>query len=67
MHQAYLAGCVGETYCVLFEQPRKGLYSGHAPNYMEVLAEGEDLHNQLKNVRITGTDGTALLGEIVEG
>ena len=27
----------------------------------------EDLHNQLKNVRITGTDGTALLGEIVEG
>lgn len=67
MHQVYLAGCVGETYCVLFEQPRKGLYSGHAPNYMEVLAEGEDLHNQLKNVRITGTDGTALLGEIVEG
>ena len=67
MHQAYLAGCVGETYCVLFEQPRKGLYSGHAPNYMEVLVEGEDLHNQLKNVRITGTDGTALLGEIVEG
>ena len=67
MHRAYLAGCVGETYCVLFEQPRKGLYSGHAPNYMEVLAEGEDLHNQLKNVRITGTDGTALLGEIVEG
>ena len=66
MHRAYLEGCVGETYCVLFEQPRKGLYSGHAPNYMEVLTAGENLHNQLRNVRITGTDGTALLGEILE-
>ena len=39
----------------------------HAPNYMEVLVEGEDLHNVVKNVRITGVDGEALLGEIMEG
>ena len=64
MHRAYLDGCVGKTYPVLFEQPRDGKFSGHAPNYMEVLAEGEGLHNQVKNVRITGTDGRVLFGEL---
>ena len=64
MHRAYLDGCVGKTYPVLFEQPRDGKFSGHAPNYMEVLAEGEDLHNQVKPVRITGTDGQVLFGEL---
>ena len=64
MHRMYLEGCVGRTYPVLFEQPRDGKFSGHAPNYMEVLAEGEGLHNQVKNVRITGTDGRVLFGEL---
>ena len=66
MHWAYLDGCVGKTYPVLFEQPRDGKFFGHAPNYMEVLAEGEDLHNQVKPVRITGTDGQVLFGELEE-
>ena len=64
MHRAYLDGCVGKTYPVLFEQSRDGKFSGHAPNYIEVLAEGEDLHNQVKPVRITGTDGQVLFGEL---
>ena len=64
MHRAYLDGCVGKTYPVLFEQPRDGKFSGHAPNYMEVLAEGEGLHNQVKPVRITGTDGQLLFGQL---
>ena len=64
MHRAYLDGCVGKTYPVLFEQPRDGKFSGHAPNYMEVLVEGTNLHNQVKNVRITGTDGQVLFGEL---
>ena len=66
LHQAYLAACVGAVYPVLFEQPRDGKYSGHAPNYMEVLAEGTDLHNEIRNVKITGTDGESLLGEVLE-
>ena len=49
---------------MLFEQSRNGKFSGHAPNYVEVLAEGTDLHNQVKNVRITGTDGQVLFGEL---
>ena len=64
MHRAYLDGCVGKTYPVLFEQPRDGRFFGHAPNYMEVLAEGENLHNVVKNVRVTATDGDVLFGEI---
>ena len=66
MHRSYLEGCVGRTYPVLFEQPKNGKFSGHAPNYMEVLADGTDLHNQVRNVKVTGTDGASLLGELLE-
>ena len=66
LHRKYLADCVGAVYPVLFEQPRDGRYVGHAPNYMEVLAEGADLHNQIRNVKITGSDGESLLGELLE-
>ena len=66
MHRNYLASCVGRTYPVLFEQPKNGKFFGHAPNYVEVLVDGAELHNVLKNVRITGLDGDALLGEIVD-
>ena len=33
---------------------------------MEVFADGENLHNQVRNVRITGTDGQVLFGTIEE-
>lgn len=65
LHEQYLQSCVGQVYPVLFEQPgREGEYTGHAPNYMEVTAPGEDLHNCLCPVRITGVKGTILKGEI---
>ena len=66
MRRAYLEQCVGKTYPVLFEQPKDGRFFGHAPNYMEVLVEGEGLHNQVKNVRITAVEGDRLLGVMVE-
>ena len=65
LHRAYLEECVGRTYPVLFEQPAAGRYGGHAPNYMEVAVPGgENLHNQVLPVRITGTDGEILWGEL---
>lgn len=65
LHRAYLEECVGRTYPVLFEQPVAGRYGGHAPNYMEVAVSGsEDLHNRVLPVRITGTDGEILWGEL---
>ena len=66
MRSSYLRGCVGRTYAVLFEQPREGRFLGHAPNYMEVVAEGENLHNIVKNVHIIGTNGEVLLGRLAE-
>jgi threonylcarbamoyladenosine tRNA methylthiotransferase MtaB len=64
MRKDYLNGCVGAVYPVLFEQPKEGKFFGHAPNYMEVLAEGTDLHNTVKNVHIIRTDGDKLYGTI---
>ena len=64
MHRAYLEGCVGQVYPVLFEQEKDGYYTGHAPNYCEAGVRGEDLHNKVLNVKITGTDGDMLIGEL---
>ena len=67
MHRTYLLDCVGQVYPVLYEQTRDGRYSGHAPNYMEVLVpEDPALHNRVISTRITGVDGSALLGELEE-
>ena len=57
---------MGETLPVLFEEEKGGLWRGHAPNYTEVLAPGTALHNVEQRVRITGVEGTALVGERVE-
>ena len=64
MKQAYLHGCVGQTYPVLFEQEKGGLYVGHAPNYCQVGVRGEDLHNAVRNVKIEAMDGDMLIGEL---
>ena len=64
MKQAYLHGCVGQTYPVLFEQEKGGLYVGHAPNYCQVGVRGEDLHNAVRNVEIEAVDGDMLIGEL---
>ncbi len=64
MKQAYLHGCVGQTYPVLFEQEKGGLYVGHAPNYCQVGVRGEDLHNAVRSVKIEAVDGDMLIGEL---
>ena len=65
MEGAYLSALVGRTLPVLFEEVKDGLWQGHAPNYVPVRAEGEDLHNVLRDVRITGLSGALLTGELV--
>ena len=64
MHRAYLEGCVGRVYPVLFEQMKDGHCTGHAPNYMEVAVAASDLHNQVINTKIVGIDGDVLIGEL---
>lgn len=68
LEQSYLRSWLGETLPVLFEETAEaassgeGLWQGHAPNYVRVQAEGTDLHNQLRRVRVTGVEGSALRG-----
>ncbi len=64
MKQAYLRGCIGQTYPVLFEQEKNGLYVGHAPNYCQVGVRGEDLHNKIYGVRIVEVTEDMLTGEL---
>jgi len=64
MHRAYLEGCVGQTYPVLYEQEKDGLYTGHAPNYCEVRVRAENLHNKVIDTKIVGIDGDTLIGEL---
>ena len=64
MEHAYLEHLVGQLLPVLFEEEKNGLWQGHAPNYVAVRAQGERLHNCLRNVRVTGVEGNALTGEL---
>ncbi len=64
LHQTWLESWVGQTLPVLFEEEKDGLWRGHAPNYTEVFAPGEGLHNGIRDVKITGLHGEGLLGEV---
>lgn len=64
LEEAYLEQWVGETLPVLFEEERDGLWRGHAPNYVEVFAPGDGLHNVEKRVKITQRSGNHLMGAV---
>ena len=66
MRRAYLAGCVGKVYPVLFEQDKDGRSVGHSPNYTQVLVDEPGLHNQVRAVAITAVEGDALVGALRE-
>ena len=66
MQDAYLDSWVGETVPVLFEEERDGLWRGHTTRYCEVTVQSaQPIHNQLRQVRLTGRDGGALQGVLV--
>ena len=64
MSRAYRESLIGTSQSVLFESKEDGLFTGHAPNYVKVYAPGEDLHNQVRSVRITGLYQDGLTGEL---
>lgn len=53
MSRAYREALIGTQMEVLFEETEKGLFTGHAPNYVKVYAEGSDLHNEIRTVTVT--------------
>ena len=66
MSRAYREGLVGLTLEVLFEEADGEFYTGHAPNYVKVYVEGEDLHNEVRNVKIAALHHDGVFGEIVQ-
>ena len=66
LRAAWLERWVGETLTVLFEEEKEGLWRGHAPNYTEVFAPGEGLHNVIKEVKITRIHQDGLNGSITK-
>ena len=64
LEQKFHSSLIGTEQTVLFEQPEAGFFTGHAPNYVKIYVEAEDLHNQLHRVRITGLFRDGVLGEV---
>ena len=65
MSRAYRESFVGTTLEVLFEEPEGAYFTGHTPNYIKVYGKGEDLHNQVKAVKVNGLFREGLLGGIL--
>ena len=65
MSENYRQALVGSTQAVLFEEAEKGYFTGHAPNYVKVYVESENLHNEVKNVQITGLYQDGVLGVLL--
>jgi len=66
MRNAYHQKLVGTVQQVLFEEQAGQYAVGHAPNYTKVYLPGENLHNQLRSVRITGVYADGMLAESVQ-
>ena len=66
MSLAYRKALVGSTLEVLFEEKDGEYFTGHAPNYVKVYAEGEGLHNEIRTVTVTDLREDGVLG-ILEG
>jgi threonylcarbamoyladenosine tRNA methylthiotransferase MtaB len=62
----YRNALIGTIQQVLFEEPEGEYYTGHCPNYVKVYVSGRNLHNQIRNVRITALHGDGMLGELLE-
>ena len=66
LRNSFLRQMVGSTQEVLFETPKHGMQQGYTRNYTPVAVACPDcLTGQIRNVKITGTDGDGCVGEIV--
>ncbi len=65
MSKDYREKMVGSRQEVLFEEESGEYYTGHTPNYVKVYAKGENLHNVIHPVEITGLYKDGLIGELL--
>lgn len=66
LSRLYREQMLGSVQSVLFEEPAGDWFTGHAENAVRVYAAGENLHNELRRVRITALCGEGVFGELEE-
>jgi len=64
MSENYRTALLGTVHPVLFEEKEGGWFVGHAPNYVKVYVEGEDLHNRVLPVKFTALYQEGVLGTL---
>ena len=62
MSRSFRENLIGTRLSVLFEEKDGKYFTGHAPNYVKVYAEGEVLHNQIKEVTVTEVYKDGVIG-----
>ena len=62
MSRTYRENLVGTTLEVLLEESDGQYFTGHAPNYVKVYAEGKNLHNQIRTVTVTEVYKDGVIG-----
>ena len=65
-NREYRENLIGTVQEVLFEEANGDHFTGHAPNYVKVYAEGKELHNLVKNVVICDVMNDGVFGKISE-
>ena len=65
MSRAYRRSLLGTTQQVLFEDMEGAYFTGHAPNYLKVYAQGENLHNEIRTVTLTELYRDGVLGRMI--
>lgn len=65
MSREYRESLIGTTQTVLFEDREGEYFTGHTPNYIKVYAQGENLHNQIRQVTIREVFKDGVVGTIL--
>ena len=64
MSKACRESLAGTTHAVLFEEKEGEYFVGHTPNYIKVYVPGDDLHNEIRRVKLTEVYKDGMVGEI---
>ena len=64
MSRAYRENLIGTTLEVLFEEMDGTFCTGHAPNYVKVYAQSENLHNEIRTVTVTEVYKDGVIGTL---
>ena len=65
MSREYRESLIGTTQTVLFEDREGEYFTGHTPNYIKVYAQGENLHNEIRQVTIREVFKDGVVGTIL--